>query len=404
MNHQNEYSSPGRHRHPLSLGAALAAALAAFGSGCKQEAPAPPPPPVVQVLSVTTTNVPLTAEFIGQLDSPQNVEVRARVEAFVDSVLFTEGTEVKQDAPLFALDKKPYEQRLNAARGMLAEAEAALNKYRTDTNRLGPLAKAKAIPQQDMDNAVASVAVGVASVQSANALVESALLDLEYCNVRAPVTGLIGAKQVSVGSLVGKGEPTLLATISTLNPIWFYCSVSEVEYLRAQRTAGRHIGETKPHLILADGSALPEPGKWVFLDRAVDATTGTIRARAEFANDSGVLRPGMFARVQIALKTQQDSILIPQRAAQELQGRAFVWLVGADGKATQRAVKLGNEIGADVLVLEGLTAGDRIVVEGIQKVREGAAVQAVTAAEAAAAAKQAETGTAPAGGKQPSKQ
>lgn len=355
-------------------------------------------------MAVTTTNVPLSAEFIGQLDSPQNVEVRARVESFVDGVLFTEGTEVKLDAPLFALDKKPYEQRLNAARGMLAEAEAALNKYRTDTNRLGPLAKAKAIPQQDMDNAVASVAVGEAAVQSAQAMVESALLDLEYCNVRAPVTGLIGAKQVSVGSLVGKGEPTLLATISTLNPIWFYTSVSEVEYLRAQRTAGRSIGETEPQLILADGSALPEPGKWVFLDRAVDATTGTIRARAQFANDSGVLRPGMFARVQIALKTQQDSILIPQRAAQELQGRAFVWLVGDDGKATQRAVKLGNEIGADVLVLEGLNAGDRIIVEGLQKVREGVVVQAVTAAEAAEAANQAETGAAPAGGKQPTRE
>lgn len=374
-------------------------AVAGVASACrKKEAAAPPPPPVVQVLPVVATNVPLTAEFIGQLDSPQNVEVRARVEAFVDQVQFVEGTEVKAGDPLFALDKKPFEERLAAARGSLAEAQAALKKYDADVARLTPLAKLKAIPQQDLDNALASVDVGKANVQSAQARVESALLDLGYCDVKAPVTGLIGAKQVSVGSLVGKGQATLLATISTLNPIWFYCAISEVDYLRAERKAqetGRRVGELPVTLILADGSELPEPGKWVFLDRAVDVTTGTLRARAEFANPKkelrpGVaqylLRPGMFARARIGLKTEKDSLLVPQRAVQELQGKTFVWVVDAENKASQRPVKVGTEVGSDVIVLDGLKAGERLIVEGMQKVRDGALVTPVTAEQAAAMA------------------
>jgi membrane fusion protein (multidrug efflux system) len=375
----------------------MALSLMPVFCGCKKAAPPPPPPPTVEVMTVTATNVPLTAEFIGQLDSPQNVEVRARVEAFVDQVLFTEGTEVKEGAPLFLLDKKPFIQRLNAAKGMLAEANAALNKYRADTNRLTPLAKAKAIPQQDLDNAVASVAVGQASVQSAEARVESAMLDLGYCDVTAPVSGLIGAKQVSVGSLVGKGEPTLLATISTMNPMWFYCSISEVDYLRAEekvRETGRRVRDLEVTLIRADGKEHPDKGKWVFLDRAMDATTGTIRARAEFpnpraANTNWVLRPGMFGRVRIELKTEKDSLLVPQRAVQELQGKNFVWLVGAGDTAAQCPVKVGPAIGSDVIILDGLKAGERIVVEGVQKVRDGAPVQARTAAQIAEAAAEA---------------
>src|SRR5262245_8204630 len=193
----------------------LSAALAAI-CGCKKAPPSAPPPPVVQVMDIAATNAPLDTEIIGQLDSPQNVEIRARVEAFVENVLFTEGTEVKEGDPLFKLDDKPFKERLAHANGMLAEAKAALKKYETDVARLTPLAKAKAVPQQDLDNALASVDVGKASVLSAQARVESATLDLGYCDVRAPTNGLIGAKLVSAGELVGKGQPTLLATMSSL--------------------------------------------------------------------------------------------------------------------------------------------------------------------------------------------
>jgi len=264
MKHLTDYETMRRKARASTALAPLAAAIALVLSGCKKEASAPPPPPVVQVADLATTNAPMAIEIIGQLDSPQTVEVRARVEAFVENFLFTEGTEIKQGAPLFLLDKKPFEERLAAANGMLAEAKAALNKYEKDVSRLQPLAEKRAIPQQDLDNAVASVDVGKASVLSAQARVVSATLDLGYCDVRAPTNGLIGAKLVSIGELVGKGQPTLLATMSTLDPIWFYCAVSEVQYLKADnevRRTGKQISELPVSLILADGSVHPAKGE-----------------------------------------------------------------------------------------------------------------------------------------------
>jgi membrane fusion protein (multidrug efflux system) len=370
----------------------ICAAVLAFAAGCVKPAPSPPPPPVVQVLEVATTNVARSVEFIGQLDSPQNVEVRARVEAFVDKILFTEGTEVNEGDPLFKLDTKPFEEKLAAAHGLLAEAKAALNKYEKDVARLRPLAEKKAIPQQDLDNAVASVAAGQANVQSAEAQVKSALLDLGYCDVRAPVSGRIGAKAVSAGSLVGKGEPTLLATISQLDPIWFYCAISTSDYLQAERTAkalGRQLGELPVALILEDGTEHPGPGSWVFLDRAVDVTTATIRARAEFPNPEKILRPGMFARVRINLRTEKGSILVPERALVELQGKYFVWVIAPDNNATQRMVEVApTRIGGGAVILEGIEVGERIVVEGLQRVREGEPVLPRTAAQMAEATAQ----------------
>jgi RND family efflux transporter MFP subunit len=346
--------------------------------------------------------VPIHTEFIGQLDSPHNVQVRARVEAFVDQMLFTEGTEVKEGDPLFKLDDKPFQERLAAAKGMLGEAEAALKKCEADVARYRPLAEKKAIPQQDLDNALAAVDVSEANVFSAKARVESAQIDLGYCDVRAPLSGLIGAKQVSIGELVGKGEPTLLATISTLDPIWFYCNVSEVGYLKAEaetQRSGWKIMDLPVALLLADGSIHPEKGKFVFIDRAVDVRTGTLRVRAEFANPRKVLRPGMFARIRVELGVRTNSIVVPARALTELQGRNFVWVIGEDNKAAQRPVQVSLQIGEGFLIPEGLKAGERIVVEGLQKVRQDALVTPMTGAQmaqaaAAQAAKQAEASSA----------
>lgn len=382
----------------LRRAAALAVATAVLtATACKKAAPAALPLPIVQVLEITATNVPLHTEFIGQLDSPQNVEVRARVEAFVDKVLFIEGSEVKADDFLFALDPKPFDEKLAAANGMLAEAKASLNKYQKDVDRLTPLSAKRAIPQQDLDNAVASVDVGKANVLSAEARVVSAKIDRGYCDVKAPLTGLIGAKQVSVGSLVGKGEPTLLATISQLDPIWFYCNVSEVQYLRAEsesRRTGKKLAELPIALILGDGSVHKDLGKIVFVDRAVDVKTGTLRVRAEFLNRDKVLRPGMFARIKVDRGVRPDSILVPERAVTELQGKNFAWVIGPDNIATQRAVTRSETIGANLLILEGLKVGERIVTEGLQKVRSGVLVEPKTAAQmaegAAEAAKSAE--------------
>ncbi len=376
----------------------VAAVSAAALGGCKKEVPPPPPPPTVEVTEIAATNAPASAEFIGQLDSPQNVEVRARVEAFVDEMLFTEGSEVNKGDPLFKLDDKPIQERLGAANGNLAEAKAALNKYEKDVDRLTPLAQKRAVPQEDLDNAVAAADGGKAAVLTAQSRVESAKIDLGYCDIRAPVSGLIGARQVSIGDLVGKGQPTLLATISVLDPIWFYCNVGEVDYLKAQNETartGKQVADLPVTLLLADGSTLPEKGKFVFIDRAVDPKTGTLRVRAEFPNTRKQLRPGMFARIRVDLGSRTNSILVPERGVAELQGKNFVWVVGSDNKATQRSVQLGGQVGENLLVQEGLKPGDRIIVEGLQKVREGAVVKPMTAEEIAqtAQAPPNETGT-----------
>lgn len=371
-----------------ALVAGLVTAASLVLTGCGKEAPPAPPPPAVQVMEVVATNAPASVEFIGQLDSPQNVEVRARVEGFVDKMLFIEGTEVKEGDPLFKLDDKPFEERLAAANGTLAEAKAALAKYEKDVARLSPLAAKRAVPQQDLDNALASVDVGKAALVSAEAKVEAAKIDLGYCDIRAPVSGLIGSKQVSLGDLVGKGQPTLLVTISTLDPIWFYCNVSEVDYLKARTEtarSGKRVEDLPVTLILADGSKLPDQGRIVFIDRAVDPKTGTLRVRAEFPNKQKRLRPGMFGRIRIDLGARPDSILVPQRAISELQGKNFVWLVGPDNKASQRPVQVDGQVGEDILILEGLKAGDRIVVEGLQKVHDGGLVRPMTAQEIAQA-------------------
>ena len=356
-------------------------------AACKKPEAVVLPPPVVEVMDIATVEVPLTTTLIGQLDSPQNVEVRARVEAFVEKMLFTEGVEVKQGDVLFELDRKPFLEKLAAANGALAEAHAALNKYQKDVDRYTDLYAKRAIPKQDLDNAQASVEVGNANIESAKARVESAQLDLGYCEVKAPITGLIGAKQVSIGELVGKGEPTLLATMSTLDPIWFYCNVSEVEYIKAEqrsRSIGKPVATLPVHLVLSDGKEHPDMGRFVFIDRAVDVKTGTLRVRAEFPNKDKLLRPGMFARARVDLGTRKDCVVVPQRAVVELQGKTFAWVVTKENTVSQRPITVAEQVGSGFLVSEGLNAGERIVLEGIQKVREGAPVTALTSAQIAA--------------------
>ena len=381
-NQKNRFERPAKWASALLAGVLL--------SHCEKPTAPVLPPPLVQVKEVSQSKVERSTTFIGKLDSPQNVEVRARVESFLDKILFEEGSEVKAGDLLFELDKKPYEEKLAAAKGALAQAQAGLSKSKIDVPRLKALVAQNAAPQRELDAALSNEEADAANVASAEAKVKSAELDLGYCEVRAPLSGRIGAKAVSVGSLVGKGEPTLLATISQVDPIWFYCSISEVDYLNAERLAsevGRKLGDLPAHLILADGSQHPDAGKWVFVDRVVDITTATIRIRAEFPNSRRALRPGMFARVKVSLPSDEERILVPERALVELQGKSFVWVVSADGKASQRPVEVAaTRYGANVIVLKGLEVGERIVVEGLQKLREGAPVQAMTAEGMAAAA------------------
>lgn len=364
---------------------AVAVTAGSLLAGCEKPAAPEAPLPVVRVMEIRNSAIPLTGTLIGQLDSPQNVEVRARVEAYVEEIAFTEGGKVKQGDLLFRLDRRPFVEKLAVAKASLAEALAAQKKYEIDVSRLKPLVANGSVSRQDLDNAEASLEASTAMVESAKASVESAQLDLGYCEVKAPIDGLIGAKEVSVGDLVGKGQPTLLATMSSLDPMWFYCNISEAEYIRTKLRAeeiGKDLGMLPLTLILPGGQEHEHKGRIVFFDRAVNAKTGTMRIRVEFPNPTELLRPGMFTRARIDAGNR-EGIKIPERTITELQGKAFVWVVDADQKVVQREVRLGDAVGSEVVVTEGLSPGERIILEGVQKVRDGSKVNVLPAGPAA---------------------
>ena len=345
-------------------------------TGCHR--PKPPAlvmgPPVVKVAAPLQRDVPMVYESIGQTDATATVEVRARVEATVEKILFIEGSNIKEGDPLFLLDKKPIQQRLAAAQGNLGQIEANLSRLQQDVDRLGPLAARGAVPQKDLDTAVANLRQAGAARETGVAEVKSAELDLGYTEVAAPVSGVIGAKQVDVGTLVGKGQPTVMATISPLDPIWANLEISEVAYLN---NAGKFKDPQNPTvfaLVLANGQVHPHRGRLVFVDRLVNPTTGTLKIRVEFPNPEKIVRPGQFCRVRILAKTLAGALLLPQRAVQEIQGLHNVFVVNNEGKASFRRVKMSERVGSLWIVESGLNAGENVIIEGLLKARDGAPV------------------------------
>jgi membrane fusion protein (multidrug efflux system) len=361
------------------------------GDSAKKAAAAPVP--TVVVTDVVQRTVPIYAEYVAQTDARETVEIRARVQAFLDAQHFTEGTVVKKGALLFTLDKREYEAKLLQAKAELEGAMARLGKAETDEKRLKPLAERKAVPQQDYDNAVANLQTAQAGVSAAKSGVVEAELNLSYCTITSPITGLIGKRLVAPGNLVGKGEATLLDTVSSIDPIRVNTTISEAEYLRffAQRKE-RGNGSGPLELTLADGSVYPHKGKLVIVDRAVDQKTGTLNFAAEFPNPDGQLRPGQFGRVRAVVEMAKDALLVPRRAVQEIQGMKSVLVVGADNMVALRTIQPGETVGEMLIVRSGLKPGERVIVDGIQKARPGSAVNPTTA-PAGGAAEQPSKGT-----------
>jgi membrane fusion protein (multidrug efflux system) len=359
----------------------LAVALSACGGGKDADkakpAAAAPPAPAVLVAEVVRKTVPIYGEFVAQTDAKETVEIRARVPAFLDAQHFTEGVLVKKDQLLFTLDKREYESKLLQAKAELEGAMARLGKTEVDERRLKPLAERKAVPQQDYDNAAANLLTARAGVSAAKAGVVDAELNLSYCTIRSPIAGLIGKRLVDPGNLVGKSEATLLDTVSSVDPMRVNATISEAEYLKfsAQfREKGAPHGGAILELILADGSVFPRKGKVVIVDRAVDVKTGTLKMVAEFPNPEGRLRPGQFGRLRAPVEVVQDAILLPRRAVQEIQGAKTVLVVGADNMVALRTIRPGESVGESLIVLDGVQAGERVIVDGIQKARPGSKV------------------------------
>lgn len=355
---------------------------AMVGCGTK-EVPAPPPTEV-KVATVLQKDVPIYIEAVGQTRGSTEIEVRARVEGFLQTVDFKEGSSVTKGQLLYTIDPQPFEAALARAQGLLAEAEADLARARQDVVRYEPLVAKNAISRQDYETAVVVQRAAEAQVAAARASARAAELDLGYTKVVAPERGLVGKTEVYPGTLVGRGQSTLLTQISQIEDIHVRFTIPERDYLyyarkRQEREAAGVAAVDLPfELILSDGSVHPQPGTLVFVDRNVDPETGSILLEAAFPNPGGIVRPGQFARVRVAVDQKQGAILVPQRAVSELQGIYNVAVLQSDDTIEIREIKAGRRIGNLWVVDSGLAAGERIVVEGVQKVRQGVKVKAET--------------------------
>jgi membrane fusion protein (multidrug efflux system) len=365
---------------------ALCGLLAIAAAGCgKKDAPAGAPPEVY-VTPVVQRDVPVYMELVGQTKGSQDVEIRARVEGYLDRVAFTEGSFVRRGALLYQIDPKPLEAALANAKANLATAQARLDKANTDVNRLTPLAKQQAVSQQELDNALANQDAARAQVDANKAAVEKATLDLGYTRITSPIEGLVGTTQVKAGNLVGRGESTLLTTVSQVDPILFRAGLSEAEYLRLARQVletGRPATQAASiELILADGTVHPHKGSVDAIERAIDPTTGTLAVQSKFPNPERVVRPGAYGRVRFVVETKKGALLVPQRAVQELQNLYSLAVVGDGNKVSFRNVKVGPRVDSLWVIEEGLKPGEKVVVEGLLRVRDGAVVVPKPAAAA----------------------
>jgi membrane fusion protein (multidrug efflux system) len=347
--------------------------------GCGKKAAPTPPPPEVVVATVVQKDTPIYGEWVATLDGFVNAQIQPHVTGYIVQQDYTEGSIVKKGDVLFEIDPRPFQAALDQARGQLAQSEAQLGKANLDVERDTPLADAHAIARSQLDTETQAKLGAQAQVVAAKANVEQAALNLEFTKVTSLVTGIAGIAQVQVGNLV---SPTsVLTSVSQVDPIKAFITVSEQDFLDFHRRfpTEESVQEQRRRmplqLILADGSVYERTGLISFADRQVNPTTGAIRIAGVFPNPNYLLRPGGFGRVRLSAKSQPGAILVPQRAVTELQGAHQVAVVGPDNKVSIRQVTVGDRVGRDWIITEGLKPGERVVVEGLLKVREGVAVR-----------------------------
>jgi membrane fusion protein (multidrug efflux system) len=350
--------------------------LGVFTFGCdgKKQA-AKPPPTDVEVIAVQQADVPVYGRWVGTLVGYVNADIRGQVTGYLLSQDYREGDLVHKGDLLFQIDPRPFKAALDQAKGRLGQAKAQLGKTQLDVNRYTPLAAHGAVSKEDLDNAVQANLSAKADVEAADAAVELAQVNLDFTRVISPIDGIAGLVQAQVGDLVGPAGP-LLTTVSTVDPIKAIFTVSEQEYIHfheqhpgAQREEA--LRKLKLELILADGSTYPQIGKWGATQREVGIETGALQVQGIFPNPGNFLRPGQFARVQTQLSVRKDALLVPQRAIGQVQGADEVDVVDIQNKVHVVPVQVGERTGLNVVIEKGLKLGDRVVVEGVQKVREG---------------------------------
>ena len=381
----------------------MAAALLGALACRKATAPPPPPPAVVEVAPVVAQDVPIMKEWIGSLDGFVNAEIRPEVEGYLLRQVYKEGSFVKKGTVLFEIDPRQFQASLNQVKGDLERNEAALARAKLDVQRLTPLVAQRAVSQQELDNAISAQRQAQANVDAARANVERAQLSRDWSRVVSPIDGIAGIAKAQVGNLVS--PQTLMTTVSQVDPIKVYFSPSEQEYLQWSQNGGQigQIDGLHPkgmlQLVLSDGSEYPLRGDPVIQDRNIDPRTGTLQVAGVFPNPERRLRPGQYARVRAVTGVRHAAILVPQRAVTELQGSYQVAVVGSDNRVEIRPVEIADRTGPFWVVTKGLSPGERIVIEGTQKVRPGAIVdpKPVSAASEASASPGSPSSAPPAG-------
>ncbi|WP_298924036.1 efflux RND transporter periplasmic adaptor subunit [uncultured Ramlibacter sp.] len=366
-------------------GLVLAALLAACGQGNNAQAPGGGMPPAeVGVVTVQPGEVNLTTELPGRLEASRVAQVRARAAGIVQKRLFREGSDVRAGQQLFAIDSAPYQAQVASAQATLARGEANLSQAKALAERYKPLVEANAISKQDYANAVAAQKAAEAEVAAGKAAVQSAQINLNYAAVTSPISGRIGRALVTEGALVGQGEATPLAVVQQIHPMYVNFTQSSGELLALRRAfdegklkrSGGADGAVV-HVVLEDGSEYPQAGRLLFSDLSVDPTSGQITLRAEIPNPRGLLLPGLYVRVRLEQAKAGGAVLLPQQAVTRSAAGDSVMVVGADGQVAPRSIKVATSQGAQWLVLDGLKAGEQVMVDGFQKLRPGAPVKPV---------------------------
>jgi len=356
----------------------LAAAVAM--AACGPAEPPPIPPMEVQVLEVQPRDIPLYLDMVGQTLGSVDIPIRARVDGVLEEMHFLEGRSVKQGQLLYVIDAVPYQSKVVEAEGRLAEAETSLAKAESDLNRIRPLAEMKAVSQQDLDASVAQFEAAQGALQAARAQVDQANIQLGYTRIYAPIDGLISITKANVGEYVGQyPNPVVLNTVSQVDPIRVRFAISEREYLRFSRSLSQsmrslddeEMSKDELELILADGKVHDHRGGVVSFNAAVDPQTGTLTLEADFPNPDRIVLPGQFARVRGSPETRVNAIAVPQRAVIETQGLYQLGVVAADGTVELRRVEMGPRVDNDWIVDSGLKAGERVALDGLQRLRTG---------------------------------
>jgi RND family efflux transporter MFP subunit len=367
----------------LVAGCVLAAATVAL-TGCGQNPPqaqgGPPPAPPVSVAKPTQQTVTDHDEYVGRFVAVNSIEVRARVAGYLDRIHFTDGQIVNQGDLLFTIDRRPFENAVEQAKANLAQARANLSYTEADLERGNQLVRDRTIAQQAFDQRTQAKRVAEAAVAAQEALVRQATLDLEFTELRAPITGRIGDRRVSVGNLVAGGtggNAPLLATIVSIDPIRFEFTFDEASYLRYERAGkeGKDVtsreGSVAVELKLIDEPDFKHKGRMDFVDNAIDRSSGTIRGRAVFSNPNSVFTPGMFGRIRVPASAPYKALLVPEVALGTEQVRKYVLAVEADGTVKQKFVTLGQLVGPLRVIKDGLGENDRIIVNGLMRARPG---------------------------------